>query len=158
MHIQFLDFPFYSQWKGVHFPCILIINSRFAVYREIPCRLVFVIKFDTHTTHVLSQMRNMIPFLLTMDGKAYVSLHTHNVCKDGWSCNWPSVSNLVIFERAVMIFKIVNGLCPDNLRGRLVTRSQIPNYPARNQLDLGTPRQSLEFSKSSFLLWCKDVE
>ena len=51
--------------------------------REIPCLLVFVIKFDTHTTSVLSQIRNMIPFLLTMDGKVYVSLHTHNVYTKG---------------------------------------------------------------------------
>ena len=70
--------------------------------------------------------------------------------KDGWSCNWLSVSNLIIFDSAVMIYKIMNGLCPDNLRGRLVTRSQISNYPTRNQLDLDTPRQNLEFSKNSF--------
>ena len=44
----------------------------------------------------------------------------------------------------------MNGLCPDNLRGRLATRSQISNYPTRNQLDLDTPRQNLEFSKNSF--------
>ena len=56
----------------------------------------------------------------------------------------------MIFDRAVMIYKIMNGLCPDNLRVRLVTRSQISNYPIRNHLDLDTPRQNLEFSKSSF--------
>ena len=49
-----------------------------------------------------------------------------------------------------MIYKIMNGLCPDNLRGRLVTIFQISNYPTRNHLDLDTPRQNLEFSKSSF--------
>ena len=49
-----------------------------------------------------------------------------------------------------MIYKILNGLCPDNLRGRLVSRSQISNYRTRNQLDLETPRQNLEFSKNSF--------
>ena len=49
-----------------------------------------------------------------------------------------------------MIYKIMDGLSPDKLRGRLVTRSQISNYPTRNQLDLDTPRQNLEFSKSSF--------
>ena len=70
--------------------------------------------------------------------------------KDGWSCNWLSVSNLIIFDRAVMIYRIMNGLCPDNLRGRMVTRSQISNYPTRTQLDLDTPRQNLEFSKGSF--------
>ena len=48
--------------------------------------------------------------------------------KDGWSCNWPSVSNLIKFDRAVMIYKIINGLCPNNLKGELVTRSQISNY------------------------------
>ena len=70
--------------------------------------------------------------------------------KDRWSCNWLSVSNLIIFDRAVMIYKIMNGLCPDNLAGRLVTRSQISNYRTRNQLDLDIPRQNLRFSKSSF--------
>ena len=57
-----------------------------------------------------------------------------------------------------MIYKIINGLCPDNLKGRLATRSQISNYSTRNYLDLDIPRQNLEFSKKSFLLWCKDVE
>ena len=53
-------------------------------------------------------------------------------------------------DRAVMIYRIMNGLCPDNLRGRLVTRSQISSYQTRNQLDIDTPRQNLEFSKNSF--------
>ena len=49
-----------------------------------------------------------------------------------------------------MIYKIMNGLCTDNLRGRLVTRSQISNYRTRNQLDLDTQGRTLECSKSSF--------
>ena len=44
----------------------------------------------------------------------------------------------------------MNGLRPDSLGRRLVTRSQISNYPTRNQLDRDTPRHSLEFSKSNF--------
>ena len=63
--------------------------------------------------------------------------------KDGWRCNWLSVSNFIKFERAVMIYKIINGLCPDNLKGRLTTRSQISNYSTRNYLDLNTPGQKL---------------
>lgn len=59
--------------------------------------------------------------------------------KDGWISNWLSVSNLIIFDRAVMIYKIMNGLCQDNLRGRLVTRSQISKYRTRNKLDFETP-------------------
>ena len=49
-----------------------------------------------------------------------------------------------------MIYKIMNGLCPDNLTARLVTRSEISKYPTRNQLDLDTPRQNLELSKAVF--------
>ena len=53
---------------------------------------------------------------------------------------WPfKVRNIV---STVMIYKMMSGLCPDNLRGRLVTKSQISNYPTRNQLDLDTPRQN----------------
>ena len=70
--------------------------------------------------------------------------------KDGWRCNWLSVSNLIKFDRAVMIYKIINGLCPNNLKGRLATRSQISNYSTRNYLDLDIPRQNLEFSEKSF--------
>ena len=43
--------------------------------------------------------------------------------KDGGSCNWLLVPNLIIFDRTVMIYYMMNVLCPDNLRGRLVTRS-----------------------------------
>ena len=70
--------------------------------------------------------------------------------KDGWSCNWHSVSNLIKFDRAAMICKIINGLFPDNLKGILVTRSQISNYSTRTCLHLDTPRKNLEFSKRSF--------
>ena len=35
--------------------------------------------------------------------------------RDGWRCNWLSVQNLIKFDRAVMIYKMMNGLCPDNL-------------------------------------------
>ena len=33
---------------------------------------------------------------------------------------------------------------PDNLRGRLVTRSEIPNYPTRNELDLDAETRILQ--------------
>ena len=47
-------------------------------------------------------------------------------------------------------YKIMNGLCPDNFRGRLDIRFQTSNYPTRNQLDFDTSRQNLEFSKAVF--------
>ena len=70
--------------------------------------------------------------------------------KDGWSCHWFSVSNLIKLDRTVMIFKITNGLYPDKMKGRLVTRFHISTYSSRNSLHLNNPRQNLEFSKRSF--------
>ena len=46
----------------------------------------------------------------------------------------------LIIDKVAMIYKIMNG-----------SRSQISNYPRRNQVDLDTPRQNLEFSSSSLL-------
>ena len=70
--------------------------------------------------------------------------------KDGWRCNWLSISNTIHFEKAIMISKIVNGLCPDTLRGRLIPRSQLSSYSTRNQSDLDILRLNLEFSKNNF--------
>ena len=46
-----------------------------------------------------------------------------------------------------MIYKIINSLCPDSLKGKLVTIAQISNYSKRHVLHLDIPRQCLEFSK-----------
>ena len=70
--------------------------------------------------------------------------------KDGWRCTWLSVSSLIEYDRAIMIYKITNDLCPDSLKGRFSTRSQLSNYLLRNSLDIDVPRQNLEFSKGSF--------
>ena len=70
--------------------------------------------------------------------------------KDGWKCNWLSVSEIMQFDRAVMIYMILNGLCPDSIGRRLVLRPQLSNYSTRNQLGLDVPRLNLEFSKNNF--------
>ena len=64
--------------------------------------------------------------------------------------NWLSVSDIMQFDGAVMIYKILNDLYRDGLRGRLVLRSQLSSYSTRNQLDLDIPRLNLEFSKNNF--------
>ena len=70
--------------------------------------------------------------------------------KDGWTCNWLSVSNLIKVDRAIMIYKILNGLCPESVNRKLITRSQISKYQTRNQQDLEIPRFNLDFSNTSF--------
>ena len=71
--------------------------------------------------------------------------------RDGWKCNRSSVSNLIRYDRAIMMYKILNGLCPDSLRGRYVTRSEIYSYSSRSHIDIDFPRQNLEFLKGSFI-------
>ena len=70
--------------------------------------------------------------------------------EDGWICKWLSVSNLIKYDRAKMTYKIMNGLCPDSLRGKFITRSEISSYSTRNQLDIDIPRQNLEFSSKTW--------
>ena len=49
-----------------------------------------------------------------------------------------------------MTYEMMNGLCPDSLRGKFITKSEMYSYSTRNQLDIDIPRQNLEFSKGSF--------
>ena len=70
--------------------------------------------------------------------------------EDGWTCKWLSVLDLIKYDRDIMTYKMMNGLCPDNLRGKFITRSEISSYSTRNQLNIDIPRQNLEFSKGSF--------
>jgi len=63
-----------------------------------------------------------------------------------------AISNIIQFDRAMMIYKIVIGLCPDSLRGRLIPRSHYSNCSKRNQLDLEIPRLSIEISKDDFFI------
>ena len=37
-----------------------------------------------------------------------------------WRCNWLSVSNIIQFYKAILIYKIVIGLCPHNLKGKVI--------------------------------------
>ena len=65
-------------------------------------------------------------------------------------CNKLSVSKVTQLDKAVMVYKIVNDLCLDSLKGRFLPRSHSSNYTTRNQLDLGIPRLNTEFSKNNF--------
>ena len=70
--------------------------------------------------------------------------------KDGWTCNWLSVSNLINYDKAVVAYKIMNNLCPNSLQGKFTTRSQISAYATRNCQDIDIPKRNLEFSKQCF--------
>ena len=70
--------------------------------------------------------------------------------KDGWNCNWLDVKSLISFDQGVMTYKILHGLCPDNLRHKFVERSMVYEYKTRNHRDLQIPKVRLEYPKRSF--------
>ena len=70
--------------------------------------------------------------------------------KDGWNCNWLDVKSLISFDQGVMTYKILHGLCPDNLRHTFVERSMVSEHKTRNHRDLQIPKVRLEYAKRSF--------
>ena len=70
--------------------------------------------------------------------------------KDGCNCNWLDVKSLISFDQGVMTYKILHGLCPDNLRHKLVERSMVSEYKTRSHRDLQIPKARLEYAKRGF--------
>ena len=70
--------------------------------------------------------------------------------KDEWSTNFLSAEQLVIFDRAVMAYKIINRLCPENLWDKFQQRSQYSSYNTRFCRDLQIPKYNLEYTKKGF--------
>ena len=70
--------------------------------------------------------------------------------KDNWSCDWLSVENIIQFDRAVIAYKIINKLSPENLWGKFQERSSQCNYARRSCKDLQIPRLNTEHAKKSY--------
>ena len=70
--------------------------------------------------------------------------------KDEWSHNFLRTEQLVMFDRAVMAYKIMNRLCPENLWNKFQQRSQYSSYNTRFCRDLQIPRYNLEYAKKGF--------
>ena len=56
--------------------------------------------------------------------------------KDGWNCKRLYDKYLVSFEQGVMIYKVLQGLCPKTFRKKFVARVMISDYRTRNHNDL----------------------
>ena len=57
----------------------------------------------------------------------------------------------MVFDRAVMAFKIVSILCPEGLRNELKERSALSNYNSRNMKNVHVLKLKLEHTEKSFL-------
>ena len=49
-----------------------------------------------------------------------------------------------------MTYKILHGLCPDNLSHKSVERSMVSEYKTRDHRDLQIPKVRLEYARRSF--------
>ena len=70
--------------------------------------------------------------------------------KDPWPKKWLSFENHIRFDRSVMVYKIVNKLCPESLWNMFQQRCSISNYNTRNDRNLHIPKLNLEFTKKGF--------
>ena len=77
--------------------------------------------------------------LQRLQDRARSLIESYNI-KDGWTCNWLSVSILIKYDKAVMACKVMNNLCPNSLQGKFTTRSQISAYATRNCQDFDIPK------------------
>ena len=71
--------------------------------------------------------------------------------RDAYNRNVLDVRELMIFDRAVMTFKIVNMLCPEGLQNKFTKRSALSNYNTRNMKNLHVQKLKLAHTKKSFL-------
>ena len=81
-----------------------------------------------------------------------VSYH-HSVCSSSICFTgllWLDVKSLFSFDQEAMTYKILHGLCPDNLRHKFVERSIVYEYKTRNHRDLQIPKVKLEYAKRIF--------
>ena len=52
----------------------------------------------------------------------------------------PSIDQMFQFDRPVLMFKMVNKICPESLHDKFAERSSISKYDTRNKTDLQIPR------------------
>ena len=61
-----------------------------------------------------------------------------------------SVEKTIIYDRAMMVQRILRKRCPENLNGKFTRRNQISKYETRRMYDLQIAKPRLELSKRSF--------
>ena len=61
-----------------------------------------------------------------------------------------SIDQMFQFDMSVLMFKIINKICPESLHDKFAERSTISKYVTRNKTDLQIQRLNLDFSRKSF--------
>ena len=61
-----------------------------------------------------------------------------------------NIETLIRFDRSVMVYKVVNKLCPESLWDMYEQRCNLSSYNTRNNRDLPIPKVNLEHKKKGF--------
>ena len=80
----------------------------------------------------------------------FLTLLKHQKIKDSLIRPTFSINQMFQFDRSVLMFRIVNKICPESLHDKFAERSSISKYDTRNKTDLQIPRLNLEFNRKSF--------
>ena len=76
-------------------------------------------------------------------------IHTSRI-KDSWIPKFLAVQQLITFDRAVMVYKIFNKLCPEHLWNKYHQRSHYSRYNTRFCKNIQIPKYNLEYAKKGF--------
>ena len=90
-----------------------------------------------------------IEFLQRLQDRAVSMIHMSRI-KDNWTPKVLSVKQLITFDRAVMVYKILNKLCPENLWNKFNLRSHHSRYNTRFCRNIQIPKYNLEYAKKGF--------
>ena len=70
--------------------------------------------------------------------------------KDPWPKNWLNVENLILFDKSIAVYKILNKLCAENFWNMFQLRSSLSDCDTRNYKDIHIPMLKLESTKNGF--------
>jgi len=90
-----------------------------------------------------------IEFLQRLQDRAVSMIHTSRI-KDNWTPKFLSVKQLITFDRAVMVYKIFNKLCPENLWNKFNLRSHHSRYNTRFCRNIKILKYNLEYARKGF--------
>ena len=90
-----------------------------------------------------------LEFLQRLQDRAVSMVHTSRI-KDNWTPKFLSVKQLITFYSAVMVYKIFNKLCPENLWNKFNLRSHHSRYNTRFCRNFQIPKYNLEYAKKGF--------
>ena len=72
--------------------------------------------------------------------------------KGAYNRNVLDVRELMLFDRAVMTFKIFNMFCPEGLQNKFIERSALSNYKTRNMKNLHAQKLKIRTYKKKLFV------